>query len=197
MSAPFTPDFIQPIVGYRFWYNFKNSAYHPDGHLHSLNDDHHQWPIDAPMIARPAYHNYRSGGIHAFKTLDRLREENAQIHGEVWLWGRIEEHEDGYRAEFAYPKKLWAGPNKLVYPIELAAIAKRYGIATEEQASWTLESILKPFMPNRLRQHRLARLNRLHSRRWSEKPPLGNTSPNTSEWGRNQEEIELMRMLNG
>jgi hypothetical protein len=27
--------------------------------------------------------------------------------GEAYLWGRIEVHANGYRAEFAYPKSLW------------------------------------------------------------------------------------------
>ena len=28
------------------------------------------------------------------------------IKGEVWLWGKIIEHEKGYRAEYAYPKSF-------------------------------------------------------------------------------------------
>ena len=39
------------------------------------------------------------------------------IRGEVYLWGKIVEHEFGYRAEFAYPKKLYKHKN----------LAQKYG----------------------------------------------------------------------
>lgn len=30
------------------------------------------------------------------------------VIGAVYLWGRVIEHEIGYRAQFAYPKEIWA-----------------------------------------------------------------------------------------
>lgn len=44
-------------------------------------------------------------------------EEYLLIRGEVYLWGKIVEHEFGYRAEFAYPKKLYKHKN----------LAQKYG----------------------------------------------------------------------
>lgn len=49
-------------------------------------------------------------GIYAYKDRgDAFTQENApsmktHIFGEVWLWGRIVEHQGGYRAQYAYPK---------------------------------------------------------------------------------------------
>jgi hypothetical protein len=49
-------------------------------------------------------------GIYAYKLrFDAQSMENApsmktHVFGEVWLWGRIVEHQGGYRAQYAYPK---------------------------------------------------------------------------------------------
>jgi len=32
------------------------------------------------------------------------------VYGEINLWGKVIEHEDGYRAQFGYPKRLWCTP---------------------------------------------------------------------------------------
>ena len=51
-------------------------------------------------------------GIYAYKTQqgaewgDNRPETDNHIWGEVWLWGRVVEHEKGYRAQYAYPKSL-------------------------------------------------------------------------------------------
>lgn len=189
------PDFINPIVGYRFWYPFSGPGYNPDGYLHSLNNNHHLWPIDQPMVARPTDWSFNpyacwSGGIHAFKTKERLMREHYGIFGEVWLWGRIEEHAEGYRAEFAYPKRLFTthGEKGTTSSSTVTNLAKRYGIATEEQSEWTLVNIVKPYLSNRWKQHRLDKLNNLQCRRHHNRPPLSaqSSSPNTSPWGRRQ-----------
>lgn len=44
-----------------------------------------------------------SCGIYGLKTPDRWR----GVFGEVSLWGRVIHGERGYRAQFAYPKRLW------------------------------------------------------------------------------------------
>lgn len=63
-----------------------------------------------------------SCGIYAFRKLDQVQKEYTQtdrskryVHGECWLWGRVLECKDGYRAQFAYPKAF----------IDNGAIAKR------------------------------------------------------------------------
>ena len=52
--------------------------------------------------------------IYAYKTEAGLQAEMGanilnRAWGEVSLWGRVIEHQDGYRAQFAYPKTLTTG----------------------------------------------------------------------------------------
>src|SRR5208282_6945547 len=49
--------------------------------------------------------------------------EQYGIHGEVYLWGAVVEHEQGWRAELAYPKNLFLWPGAL--PFTLAEIWPR------------------------------------------------------------------------
>lgn len=72
-------------------------------------------------------------GIYAYKEAVPL-DPSGQPYaaGEVYLWGRIIEHSDGYRAEFAYPKRLVVvdgGPNasRIADALSLA-----YGVPCEE-----------------------------------------------------------------
>lgn len=80
-------------------------------------------------------------GIYAYKT---LADAEARVSDGVWfslkpgtmgrawgcikLWGRLIEHEDGYRAEFAYPSALWCESAELA-----AKIAALYGIPCEHK----------------------------------------------------------------
>jgi len=49
-------------------------------------------------------------GVYAAKSLDCLRAlgymRYGSIYGELYLWGTVVEHQLGWRAQFAYPKKL-------------------------------------------------------------------------------------------
>jgi len=56
-------------------------------------------------------------GIYAYKEKPRLLREIRNsisglrlVYGEINLWGKVIEHEDGYRAQFGYPKRLWCTP---------------------------------------------------------------------------------------
>jgi hypothetical protein len=65
-------------------------------------------------------------GIYAAKTLHHLRSagfERYGICGEVFLWGKVVEHERGWRAQLAYPKNLFLSPDAL--PFTLAEIRSR------------------------------------------------------------------------
>ena len=49
-------------------------------------------------------------GVYASKSLEQLLTTGyakCGIHGEVYLWGTVVEHELGWRAKFAYPKTLF------------------------------------------------------------------------------------------
>ena len=48
-----------------------------------------------------------SCGIYAYNSREGvINDFPREIIGQVYLWGRVIEHEHGYRAQFAYPKSL-------------------------------------------------------------------------------------------
>jgi len=111
------PDFISPIVAHRVW------KWGATG-LNSLNGE--QWLPDRAVEARcrvaPAARHVLvvdrptevpdrncTCGVHAAKNLEHLRQlgyTDRGICGEVYLWGKVVEHTQGWRAQFAYPKNL-------------------------------------------------------------------------------------------
>lgn len=59
-----------------------------------------------------------SCGIYAAKTVEHLHQcghGKFGIRGEVKLWGRVVEHERGWRAQFAYPKSLFLVPSTIPF----------------------------------------------------------------------------------
>jgi hypothetical protein len=141
-----TPDFFEPITGYRVW------NVHENGLLcgQAVNEP---WPPYAPLIARcagvasPHAHLDNDGalrpapvfhcecGVHALKSEDAARERlieerlrtaqalysmypKGRAFGAVKLWGRIIEHQLGYRAEYAYPAELFTDDQALQPKIE-------------------------------------------------------------------------------
>ena len=159
------PDYISPIVGYRVWTwdttglkSLCGERWHPNqslaarcrasavlGRDKATNDVH-----DSP-------YPHCTCGIYAVKTLDHFRSagyERYGIHGEVYLWGTVVEHELGYRAQFAYPKNFVLPPDTL--PFTLAAIQDRlrelviYGLnifVADDNGNiplWTKQSGLNP-----------------------------------------------------
>ncbi len=130
------PDYISPIVGYRVWTwdtkglkSLCGERWHPNQSLAARcrasaivgtiasrvegNDSH-----DAPQ-------ENCTCGIYAAKTLHHFGAgyEQYGIHGEVYLWGAVVEHERGWRAQLAYPKNLFLSPDAL--PFTLAEIWPR------------------------------------------------------------------------
>jgi len=106
MSVPVIPDYVSPIVGYRVW-NWGatglwslGAAWLPGRALTAkcLRTDHNAPSDDC------------SCGIYAAKNFEHLRQiingVEYAVHGEVFLWGKVVEHDLGYRAQFAYPKSV-------------------------------------------------------------------------------------------
>ena len=110
------PDYIMPVVGYRVW------SWDAIG-LKSLNGE--LWMPGQPLSAacRTLAGRAEDGlavhdapqmnctcGVYAAKSLDCLRAlgymRYGSIYGELYLWGTVVEHQLGWRAQFAYPKKL-------------------------------------------------------------------------------------------
>ena len=111
----------EPIIAWRAW---RVGIEVCDYKLQSLYDDS-IWPFGQPMKEdQTKYANVPTDfclpGIHAFKTMQNLADYLCEgikydhlrnvlvVLGEVYLWGKIKEHKLGYRAEYAYPKKIRA-----------------------------------------------------------------------------------------
>jgi hypothetical protein len=84
-------------------------------------------------------------GIYAYKEKPRLLREISDIHsglrlvyGEINLWGKVIEHEVGYRAQFGYPKRLWCTP--AIEPLA-GWIGYVYGVPCEVMPSGDGEEI--------------------------------------------------------
>lgn len=131
------PDYISPIIGYRIW------RWDAAG-LKSLNGE--LWFPRQPLsaVCRAAARNSISGlarpahdaaelpslkctcGVYAAKNSEHIHKcgyGKFAVHGEVYLWGRVVEHERGWRAEFAYPKSMFLSPAAI--PFSLSAIDAR------------------------------------------------------------------------
>ncbi len=112
------PDYISPIVGYRVWQwdavglkSLNNEPWLPGRALEAACK-----PSDlAAVLAKPRNQHdppYErcTCGIYAAKKLWHLPcigyPPLFEVHGEVYLWGKIWDHRLGYRAEYAYPKNI-------------------------------------------------------------------------------------------
>jgi hypothetical protein len=106
MNVPVIPDYISPIVAYRVWNWDANQ-------LWSLNGE--AWLPGRGLTAKCRKTDHESPadgcscGVYATKSYQHLQQiitVGAFVHGEVYLWGKVVEHDAGYRAQFAHPKSL-------------------------------------------------------------------------------------------
>jgi hypothetical protein len=111
-AASTPPDFVHAITAWRGWDV-------TDGTLESLGSSA-QWEPRHALKAKCA-----SGRTHAapdlachcgywsFKTRELLEQalegyaSVVEVIGQVEIWGRVIECENGFRSEYAYPKELW------------------------------------------------------------------------------------------
>ena len=103
------PDYVFPIIGCRVW------RWGASG-LKSLNGVlwHPGRAASAKCVPRVRHESPRLDcrcGVYAAKTFDRLErmgytEAEGGVRGEVFLWGRVVEHDHGWRAQFAYPRNF-------------------------------------------------------------------------------------------
>jgi hypothetical protein len=137
-----------PLVGWRAWAIVDSPA---GLELRSLVYAH-TWPAREPLqqeceaggcLAARWPAQPHSCGIHAFKqradavgypaTWEARRTgfsvtSDEYVIGQVSLWGRVIEHERGFRAQFAYPYALFLAPAQQRFRNPLAT---RYGVEVE------------------------------------------------------------------
>lgn len=154
------PDYCEPLLAFRVWtvdgdglllsaYGTRWQPYQALEGKHAFTAHSWDWeagkrkpecpgtPCDGhiPNLAPKC-------GIYGFKTADALRKQwtdaswltGSEIIGAVWFWGRVVEHEFGYRAQFAYPAYFLHGID-----CDAAAVAKTYGVDYREDPSWKSE----------------------------------------------------------
>jgi hypothetical protein len=159
VNAPVIPDYISPIVAYRVWHwdatgltSFNGERWLPGKALTAkcakcLTTDHEP-PADGCSCGVYAAKNYHH--------LQGIIDSNVEyaVHGEVYLWGKVVEHELGWRAQFAYPKSLVLSSN--IKP-RLESL-KVYGadISIAAHLLWTKGSGYTPDGCDWLRGHPLA-----------------------------------------
>jgi len=137
----------EPIVGWRQW-NFmyphflanlgNDTIYVPREKIEARCEQEDHSEQQAPHLTCMC-------GIYAYKEKPRLLREIRNIYpglrlvyGEINLWGKVIEHEDGYRAQFGYPKRLWCTP--AIEPLA-GWIGYVYGVPCEVMPSGDGEEI--------------------------------------------------------
>lgn len=155
--------YMEPIIGWRWWWIPNGSERLTTGQP-SI-----QWEPRQPFVAehqrRPATPLHDSPvctdppcdgtcGIYAWKDqatlIDagrRLFRADRYVFGPVYLWGRVIEHQRGYRAQFAYPKAIVCSTFDTR---ETKALADTYNIPylEHEADQWKSEFRLDESLPS-------------------------------------------------
>lgn len=127
----------------------------PGGHLTAVCDGI-IWPFGGltssprpspfPCDFGPSLHGGAGCGIYGFKTIPRLAQDYPiwgggvgaeRVWGEVLLWGRVFEHDLGYRGEFARVESLLMLPT--AWESETSDVAAIYGVGTIAPAAMKME----------------------------------------------------------
>jgi len=136
------PDYISPIIAYRAWRcdaaGLKSVCGEPWNPGQPLATRCRVYSAGTIVGRAEAAHDAHDApqanctcGVYAAKSLEHLRNtgyDRFGIHGEVYLWGKVVEHERGWRAQLAYPKNLFLSPH--VLPFTLAEIQSRLKMLT-------------------------------------------------------------------
>lgn len=127
MKESLAPDFIMPITAWRFWRIFINSQDAKNSLCLGSVVIPQLWPYKEKLEAECFCHGTSPHinfpeidsvcGIYAYKS-SRFALADSQLMtsfylgtvlGKVKLWGKIQQHQFGYRARFAYPSFLLMG----------------------------------------------------------------------------------------
>ena len=154
------PDLAGPILGWRVWRIALDgelvSAYTPAG-----------WPARAPIVARcyehpgqhEAPHEQCVCGVYACDdanaALFYAHRSGSAVVGRTKLWGRVVEHEAGWRAERSYPESVYVPREHFEETADdvAAHLARRYGVTVhvvEELRSVVSAPIGEPVAPREI-----------------------------------------------
>lgn len=160
------PDGIEPITGWRYWRAdegwlcslLKFKTWPPGRALRAqcvLSEDHGPLPGESCGC-----------GIYAAVNLPTLKEllqpnlDSPLVVGEVALWGRVIPAELGFRAELAYPRRLWVVRESLSPQAEDTTnlLAETYRVPVEAcDAAWAVvEEAVNPHIEPRVAEIRAA-----------------------------------------
>jgi hypothetical protein len=145
----------EPLIGWRVWSvgyaeegtrlitGVERHIWRPGKPLKAVHEDREGYGIDkgprcSDAPCAPHVPLTRPGcGIYAFKQPEQLATESymylgGNVIGTVYLWGRIYEHERGYRAQYAYPASFVQG-----FECDIEPLAEIYHIpADKENQLW-------------------------------------------------------------
>lgn len=130
------------VIGYRFW-EYESIGCDGWPTLVSCFGSHMHWPHDRPAFAdgfgESQYEKYE--GIHAFKKDAGRRMLHGgggqkYIFGTVWLWGRVQDHKHGYRAEFAQVRSIEHVPIKMGGGGVQKTLRRLYGCTHRPRGNW-------------------------------------------------------------
>jgi hypothetical protein len=145
-STVVVPDVPSAIRGWRRWnrvgsrlVGFGTCVWPPDGPLEA--SCHVAGPHDPPTPCRSSPSDSAEGhlghgcGIYAYRTLEDAMLFGAMgsgtVLGEVEVWGRVHEHQRGYRAQFARPRRLLWVPGEVPW-LAFTALADVYAVPVAE-----------------------------------------------------------------
>lgn len=144
-AAPPDPEFLSEVViGCRIWRLLDTAA---GIHCQSLSAST-RWPPRTPLKAECQIVSEHSGlvpswgcacGLYAWR-LDwrppRGQVVSGEVTGLVGLWGRVIQHQDGWRGQYGYPLAFFAPPVPPGFPTGgvLATLAERYAVPLISEA---------------------------------------------------------------
>lgn len=140
------PDKVTPVLGWRQWSldrydRLRSPIYAPRAWMPQMRLEAVCANSALPRGTHVAPNEECRCGVYANNTAEQcvilMPSENALV-GQVALWGKVVEHEDGFRAQYAYPVRLYA-------PVSIsrqrqAALSVRYGIPVYPLKELTLSN---------------------------------------------------------
>jgi hypothetical protein len=158
--SPSPPDLVEPIVGWRVWRvdrrhrlcsALRDEAWQPHRAFAAGCSSDHAAPD--PRCTCGIYAVRRPQDARLYLVGRNSPEAVHRVLGRVALWGRVVEYERGWRAERAYPSRLWVPECPVGF--QVAAALGRYGVPVELIEASGAAEVVELVEPTRLPRERL------------------------------------------